>query len=143
MIEKIIKKVIRYIMYVLSIIVLIIIVCHLVRLVLSLGILFSLSGSSDRALSNAVVLILNLFVLIEFFRGVLSYFEFDRVKLSYITDATLVFVLREIMIAVFYHRLTLNKSITYAVIIVVLMLVRTLSILYPPNLRKHLEKRFN
>ena len=131
--HSIISKTMRAILYILAAIVILIIIFQLIRLIFDLRHIFLESMATNKSSKNAIVSVLNLFILIEFFRGILSYFEFDRLKLSYITDAVLVFVVREIMITLFYHNLTLQLSAAYSLIILSLVALRTLSIIYTPD----------
>ncbi len=135
-----VKKAMNFILYVLSILILVIIVFYLVKLVWELKDVVVHFPPSTNAMSKSVEEVLNLFVLIEFFRGAMSYFDFDRIKLSYITDAALVFVLREVMISTFYHRLEYKMAIAYSVVMIVIIAIRTLTILYTPDREKKLRK---
>ncbi len=49
--------------------------------------------------------IISMFIVIELFRSIIEYFTVHRLKITFITDAALVFVLREIMIGLFQHNL--------------------------------------
>jgi uncharacterized membrane protein (DUF373 family) len=134
--NKFINDVMKVILYILASIVMLIIIFQLGKLILELkNILFEFV-KTDESSKNAVVSVLNLFILIEFFRGIISYFEFDRLKISYITDAALVFIIREIMIVLFYKHLDLNISIAYSIIVLSLAALRTLSIIYTPDREK-------
>ena len=135
-----VKKAMDFILYVLSILILVIIVFYLVKLVWELKDVIVHFPPSTNAMSKSVEEVLNLFVLIEFFRGAMSYFDFDRIKLSYITDAALVFVLREVMISTFYHKLEYKMAIAYSVVMIVIIVIRTLTILYTPDREKKLRK---
>ncbi len=134
-----IKSIMRVILYFLATIIMIIIILQLIKLTIDLKNTLFEFVKTDESSKKAVVSVLNLFILIEFFRGILSYFEFDRLKLSYIADAALVFIIREVMITLFYKHITLNLSLTYSIIIVSLMILRTLSIIYTPD-REKMEK---
>ncbi len=131
-----INNTMRIILYILALIIMLIIIFQLLKLLFELKDILFEFVKTDESSKKAVVSVLNLFILIEFFRGILSYFEFDRLKLSYITDAVLVFVLREIMITLFYKHMNLNLSISYSVIILALVVLRTLSIIYTPDKEK-------
>ena len=48
--------------------------------------------------------VLTLFVLIELSRSLVSHFDEHRLRLTFIVDAGIVFVLREIMIKLFEHK---------------------------------------
>ncbi len=129
----------RVILYLLATIIMLIIIFQLIKLILDLKDILFEFVKTDESSKKAVVSVLNLFILIEFFRGILSYFEFDRLKLSYITDAALVFIIREVMITLFYKHINLQLSVAYSIIIISLAALRTLSIMYTPD-REKLEK---
>ncbi len=135
-----VKKAMDFILYILSILILVIIVFYLIKLVWELKDVVIHFPPSNETMSKSVEEVLNLFVLIEFFRGAVSYFDFERIKLSYITDAALVFVLREVMISTFYHRLEYKMAIAYSVVMIVIIAIRTLTILYTPDREKRVRK---
>ncbi len=134
-----IKSIMRVILYLLATIIMLIIIFQLIKLILDLKDILFEFVKTDESSKKAVVSVLNLFILIEFFRGILSYFEFDRLKLSYITDAALVFIIREVMITLFYKHINLQLSVAYSIVIISLAALRTLSIIYTPD-REKLEK---
>ncbi len=134
--NDLINNLMRIILYILASIVMLIIIFQLIKLVFELRSILFEFVKTDESSKKAVVSVLNLFILIEFFRGILSYFEFDRLKLSYITDAALVFVIREVMVALFYRHLDLKTSIGYSIIILSMAALRTLSIMYTPDKEK-------
>ncbi len=138
--RRAIDGVMKVILYILASIIVVVIIFQLLKLIVVLKSLIFLAKTEESS-KNAIVSVLNLFILIEFFRGILSYFEFDRLKLSYITDAVLVFIIREVMMAAFYHRLDLKLSLAYSLIIAALVLLRTLSIIYTPDREKVRHKK--
>ena len=64
--------------------------------------------------------ILNFFVLIELFRVFLDVIEFKRIRKRQILEAGIVFVVREIVIAMFDHKFEYTDLIGYAVLLVAL-----------------------
>ncbi len=62
--------------------------------------------------------ILNFFVLIELFRVFLDVIEYKRIRKRQMLEAGIVFVVREIVIAMFEHRFTYTDLIGYAVLLV-------------------------
>ncbi len=64
--------------------------------------------------------ILNFFVLIELFRVFLDVIEYRRIRKRQMLEAGIVFVVREIVIAMFEHRFTYTDLIGYAVLLVAL-----------------------
>ena len=61
--------------------------------------------------------ILNFFVLIELFRVFLDVIEYKRIRKRQMLEAGIVFVVREIVIAMFEHRFTYTDLIGYGVLL--------------------------
>jgi uncharacterized membrane protein (DUF373 family) len=109
------------------------------RVVLDLRVVFAsptVAVGFDLLITN----ILSLFVVIELLKSVLEYFENHRIKLTFITDAALVFVLREIMIGLFQHTMDAREVLALAALILVIGGVRTLAVLFSPD-RHELPER--
>ncbi len=136
----IVKKAMDFILYMLSVLILVIIIIYLVKLVWELKDIIIHFPPSNENMSKSVEEVLNLFVLIEFFRGAMSYFDFERIKLSYITDAALVFVLREVMISTFYHKLEFKMALAYSFVMIAIIVIRTLTILYTPERERKVRR---
>ncbi len=64
--------------------------------------------------------ILNFFVLIELFRVFLDVIEYKRIRKRQMLEAGIVFVVREVVIAMFEHRFTYTDLIGYGVLLVAL-----------------------
>ncbi len=135
-----VKKAMDFILYMLSVLILAIILIYLIKLVWELKDIVIHFPPSNESMSKSVEEVLNLFVLIEFFRGAMSYFDFERIKLSYITDAALVFVLREVMISTFYHKLEFKMALAYSFVMVAIIVIRTLTILYTPERERKVRR---
>lgn len=73
--------------------------------------------------------VLSLFVLIELSRSLVEYFSVHRLRLTFIADAAIVFVLREIMIGLFEAKLTVDKIYALSALLLVLGLLRIGSVL--------------
>lgn len=56
--------------------------------------------------------VLTLYVLIELSKSLVEYFKVKRLRLTFILDAAIVFVIREVMIALFKHEV--NPEMLYA-----------------------------
>jgi uncharacterized membrane protein (DUF373 family) len=109
------------------------------RVVLDLRVVFAsptVAVGFDLLITN----ILSLFVVIELLKSVLEYFENHRIKLTFITDAALVFVLREIMIGLFQHAMEAREVLALAVLILVIGGVRTLAVLFSPDRQEPAER---
>ena len=109
------------------------------RVVLDLRVVFAsptVAVGFDLLITN----ILSLFVVIELLKSVLEYFENHRIKLTFITDAALVFVLREIMIGLFQHTMDAREVLALAALILVIGGVRTLAVLFSPDRQEPAER---
>jgi uncharacterized membrane protein (DUF373 family) len=74
----------------------------------------------EKAFKLLIRNILNFFVLIELFRVFLDVIEYRRIRKRQMLEAGIVFVVREIIIAMFDHRFTYLDLIGYAVLLVAL-----------------------
>lgn len=80
--------------------------------------------------------ILSLFIAIELLKSIIDYFEHHRLRITYIIDAAIVFLLREIMIGLYAHKLSAAEIGAIAALLLVAGGVRTLAIRYSPEHRK-------
>jgi uncharacterized membrane protein (DUF373 family) len=117
-------------------IVIIALMMGIARLVLDLRAVFS-SQTIAAAFDMMVTNILSMFIVIELLRSIIEYFAVHRLKITFITDAALVFVLREIMIGLYEHNLETGMIIGLAALILVIGILRTLAIVFSPE--KYLE----
>ena len=76
--------------------------------------------------------LLSMFVVIELLRTIVGYAEIHRLKITFIIDATTVFVLREIMIGLFRHALTPGDVGALAGLLLVMGLIRAAAARFPP-----------
>jgi len=67
---------------------------------------------------------LTLFILIELSRSLVEYFNTNRLRLTFIVDATIVFVLRELMIQLFEHNIMPDQIIALSILLFVLGALR-------------------
>ena len=68
--------------------------------------------------------VLSLFILIELSRSLVEYFDCNRLRMTFIVDAGIVFVLREIMIKLFQDKITVEYIYALSVLLLVLGLLR-------------------
>lgn len=83
--------------------------------------------------------VLSLFVLIELSRSLAEYFRENRLRLTFILDAAIVFVLREVMIELFEHRLVPDRTYALSTLLFVLGALRIGSVLVYQRGRTLLE----
>lgn len=86
-----------------------------------------------RNLLNDVMVI---FIFVELFRVLLDYFKEERVKITYIADATLVFTFKEIWIRFSEPSFEPVKILAMGGAMLAVAAVRTLAIIYSPDRTK-------
>lgn len=104
------------------------IVVGVARLFLNLGSLLlntDITGQYVRIISE----VLTLFILIELSRSLADYFSEHRLRMTFIVDAAIVFVLREIMIKLFEHKIGSDEIYALSVLLFVMGCLRIGSVL--------------
>jgi uncharacterized membrane protein (DUF373 family) len=105
------------------------------RIFLDLRVVFkstTITAGFDLMVTN----ILSMFVVIELLRSIIEYIELHRVKITFITDAAIVFVLREAMDGLYNHSLASRDIIALSVLMLIIGSIRTLAIVYSPEKSK-------
>ena len=92
----------------------------------------TIAGGFDIMVAN----ILSMFVIVELLKGVIEYFEIHRVKITFITDATLVFILREVMIGIYQHGMGPTEILSISALLLVIGAIRTMAVIYSPDKNK-------
>jgi len=98
------------------------------RLFLTVLDLISEPGVAERYLAM-VSDILTLFVLVELSRSLVEYFDTLRLRLTFIVDAAIVFMLRELMIKTFEHEFGTPEIYAMSVLLLVLGALRIASVM--------------
>lgn len=68
--------------------------------------------------------VLTLFILIELSRSLVEYFNTHRLRMTFIVDAAIVFVLREVMIKLFEHKIAPDELYALSALLLVLTVLR-------------------
>jgi len=84
--------------------------------------------------------VLSLFILVELSRSLVEYFTAQRLRLTFILDAAIVFVLRHLMIALFEHKLATDEIYALSVLILALGALRIGSMLVYQQEKKLLSQ---
>ncbi len=132
------RKVIDILIKLMIPLVIIALMMGIARIILDLRLVFgspTIAAGFDLMVTN----ILSMFVVIELLRSIIEYFEVHRLKITFIIDAAIVFVLREIMIGLYGHTLAYMDIIALAVLILIIGSVRTLAIIFSPEKVKEAE----
>jgi uncharacterized membrane protein (DUF373 family) len=80
--------------------------------------------------------LLSMFVVIELLKSVVEYFEIHRLKITFILDAALVFVLREVMIGLYKREMHAAEIAALAAMLLVLGAVRIAAVRFSPPERR-------
>jgi len=83
--------------------------------------------------------VLTLFILIELSRSLVEYFNTHRLRLTFIVDAAIVFVLREVMINLFEHNIMPDQILALSALLFVLGALRIASVVVYQREKKMLE----
>lgn len=104
------------------------IVVGVARLFLSIGSLL-INADITRQYILIISEVLTLFILIELSRSLVDYFSAHRLRMTFIVDAGIVFVLREIMIKLFEHKIANEEIYALSALLLVLGALRIASVL--------------
>ena len=83
--------------------------------------------------------VLTLFVLIELSRSLVEYFKVQRLRMTFIVDAAIVFIIREVMILVFQHKAEPLELLALSAFLGVLTVLRIASIVMFHRERRMVE----
>lgn len=137
-VPDIFEKVIRVVLNVMLLFITLGIMIGVVRLFLTVGNLIEdrdITSEYFRIISD----VLTLFILIELSRSLVDYFTTHRLRLTFIVDAAIVFVLREIMIKLFEHKIGPGEIYALSALLLVLGTLRIASIVVYQRERKMLD----
>lgn len=98
------------------------------QLVISVFGLLKLQGITGHYI-DIISDVLTLYVLIELSRSLVDYFKTHRLRLTFIIDAAIIFILREVLIFVFKADIEAQMIYAYSALLLVLGLMRIGSIL--------------
>ncbi|MDP2852252.1 MAG: phosphate-starvation-inducible PsiE family protein [Gallionella sp.] len=116
------------------------IIVGVIHLFLQLGDLV-MNTDITRHYVRIVADVLTLFVLIELSRSIVSHFSEHRLRLTFIVDAGIVFVLREIMLKLFEQKISPDEVYALSALLFVLGSLRTASVLVYQREKRLLSKK--
>jgi uncharacterized membrane protein (DUF373 family) len=132
------NKVIDLLFKLLIFFVVLVLAMGLVKMFLEVWTIMTVSELKE-AFGFIVTNLLTFFIILELFKSLVDYFREHRLKLTFIVDATLVFLLREVMIGLYQHQSSPLQICALAFLALVLGGLRTLAIVYSPMERRMVE----
>ena len=129
---KLFKKVVDVLIRMMIPLVILALMLGMARIFLDLKGVF-LSPSITEGFNSLLTDILSMFVVMELFRTIIEYFEIHRLRITFIIDGALVFILREIMVGIYQHKMSATETISLAVLLLVIGVIRTLAIVHSPK----------
>jgi len=98
------------------------------KLFLGIWITITTPGITGKYL-NLITDVLTLFVLVELSKSLVDYFDANRLRMTFIVDAAIVFILREIMIMLFQNKASEGEIYAISALLLVLTILRIGSIM--------------
>lgn len=135
---RLFKKIVDIIIKLMIPLVILALMMGIAKMFIDLRVVFNsptVAGGFDIMVTN----ILSMFIVVELLRSIIEYFEIHRLKITFILDASIVFILREIMIGIYQHKIGAFEITSLAVLLLVIGGIRALAIVYSPD-RKEVAK---
>ncbi|MDK2831370.1 MAG: hypothetical protein PWQ75_1122 [Methanolobus sp.] len=127
--EKIFRKVINIVTIIVLYILLLAIIVGMFNVFQNIGLVWLKKGG----FSQVVYSVLTIFVLIDFFKAFADYQVHERIRLTYVTDATILIVLREITVLIYSHEFETETLLVFAALLLVLGIVRGIAVRFPAS----------
>ena len=89
--------------------------------------------SLDGGFSKIVINVLTLFIVIEFFKTFADYSKLERIKLTDITDVTILITMREVTVGLYSKSFGYETIFALSALLLVLGVIRVLAIKYSPE----------
>jgi len=90
-------------------------------------------GTLGGGFGQIVSSVLTIFVLIDLFKTFVDFREHEEIRITYVTDATILIVMREIAAGVYAQRFDYQFILGLSTLLLILGIVRALTVKYPPK----------
>lgn len=129
--NKIFKTIIDFVTIIILYILILALLAGVINILLQIrSILFGTLGGGFGQIVSSV---LTIFILIDLFKTFVDFREHEEIRLTYVTDATILIVLREITAGVYAQRFDYQFILGLSTLLLVLGIVRALAVKYPPK----------
>jgi uncharacterized membrane protein (DUF373 family) len=125
------RKVTDFIVTITLYILLVALIAGMLRILLDIR--FAVVDSLEGGFRQIVANVLTLFIVIEFFKTFADYAKHERIKLTYITDATILIVMREITVGLYSQSFGYQMLFALSTLMLVLGILRVLAVRYSPE----------
>ena len=130
--DKIFKIIIDLVTIIILYILLLALIVGVINILLAIkSILFGTLGGGFGQIVSSV---LTIFVLIDLFKTIVDYREHKEIRLTYVTDATVLIVMREITAGIYAQRFDYQFILGMSVLLLTLGIIRALTVKYPSKL---------
>lgn len=92
-----------------------------------------LFGTLGGGFGQIVSSVLTIFVLIDLFKTFVDFREHEEIRITYVTDATILIVLREVAAGVYAQRFDYQFILGLSTLLLILGIIRALAVKYPPK----------
>ncbi len=130
--QKFFKKVTDSIVTIILYVLLLTLIAGLLRILLDIRFVAidSLEGGFNRIVTN----VLTLFIVIEFFKTFADYSKLERIKLTDITDVTILIAMREVTVGLYSKSFGYEMIFALSALLLVLGVIRVLAVRYSPEM---------
>ncbi|HEY3360377.1 MAG TPA: phosphate-starvation-inducible PsiE family protein [Methanosarcina sp.] len=129
--KKIFKTIIDLVTIIILYILLLTLLAGVINLLLNIkSILFGTLGGGFGQIVSGV---LTIFVLIDLFKTFADFREHEEIRITYVTDATLLIVMREIAAGVYVQRFDYQFILGLSTLLLILGIIKALAVKYPPK----------
>ncbi len=128
---KFFKKVTDAIVTIILYILLLVLIAGMLRIILDIR--FIAIDSLEGGFNKIVTSVLTLFIVIEFFKTFADYSKHERIKLTDITDVTILIAMREVTVGLYSKSFAYEMLFALSALLLVLGVIRVLAVRYSPE----------
>ena len=128
---KFFKKVTDAIVTIILYILLLVLIAGMMRILLDIR--FIAIDSLEGGFNKIVTSVLTLFIVIEFFKTFADYSKHERIKLTDITDVTILIAMREVTVGLYSKSFAYEMIFALSALLLVLGVIRVLAVRYSPE----------
>jgi len=128
---KFFKKVTDAIVTIILYILLLVLIAGMMRILLDIR--FIAIDSLEGGFNKIVTSVLTFFIVIEFFKTFADYSKHERIKLTDITDVTILIAMREVTVGLYSKSFAYEMVFALSALLLVLGVIRVLAVRYSPE----------